>query len=106
MKIKNSFIMTVVAIVTLGASTYLGLRLHANQEKEYGLLFKQNIEALTEDEAGGRWCSRATLTCNCYDSSGRWRGTSIIAVEKYKVESVVQICEQARKTSCPSGSSC
>lgn len=106
MKTKNSFIMTVVATVTLGASTYLGLRLHANQEKEYGLLFQQNIEALTDDETGERWCTRATLTCNCYDSSGQWCGTSIVAVEKYKVESVVQRCEQAQTTSCPNGSSC
>lgn len=64
-----------------------------------------NIEALANNgESGTQTCTRAAAWANCYDKKGNWTGMRITAVTEYVVSSVVEICEHARVTSCPSGS--
>ena len=63
------------------------------------------IEALANNsESGTQTCTRAVAWANCYDKRGNWTGLRITAVTEYVVSSVVEICEHARVTSCPSGS--
>ena len=63
-----------------------------------------DIQLANNSESGTQTCTRAVAWANCYDKRGNWTGLRITAVTEYVVSSVVEICEHARVTSCPSGS--
>ena len=77
---------------------------NSQEEVKLSEMALENIEALARNENQTQTCTRAVAWANCYDRNGVWRGMRITAVESYQVSSVVEMCEHAQITSCPSGS--
>lgn len=100
---KNLKIVFILLLILVAGSNIYKTRV---RDFHFDIILTQ-VEAMAqgENEDIVRVCTRPIAWASCYDKTGKWACMRITAVEEYKVHSVIEICDNARVTNCPKGTS-